>query len=334
MEPYFFGNEKTFRFPEAKIAGQFDNPYFIRSETLPSQTTLFGAVRYLLLNDRDPLFKKYPENYEKRIGQNSFRLSETQPQPFGVIQSMSPVFLQNQDEVFVKTPFDHRKGEKVYTPFHRALLTNEGVAPKREYADDYDAKKGISDSYMNINTGDIVDADAIFRTVTRVGISKKKNEDAFFKKEYCMLIKDWAFGVYLELDLPENEKLSLDPIVFLGQNKAAFRVNFVPEENQITKQLSKILSPYTVYCLGDTYVNSSIYQEFTFAVTQTRDHRTYETKPDRKIVKDSLLHKLIRAGSVFWLDPNMPEEKDINKLFAHPNAVTIGMNQIIINYKK
>ena len=92
-EPYFFGNEKTFRFPDTNIAGQFDNPYFIRSESLPAQTTLFGAIRYLLLNDRDPAFESYPENYEQRIGKDSFRITDTKPQSFGIISGISPVFL-------------------------------------------------------------------------------------------------------------------------------------------------------------------------------------------------------------------------------------------------
>ena len=333
-EPYFFGNEKTFRFPDAKIAGQFDNPYFIRSETLPSQTTLFGAVRYLLLNNRDPSFTSYPKGYEQRIGANSFRLAQEAKQNFGIIHEMSPVFLQNPDGIWVRTPFDHANGFSAYMPFHRAPLNGENESPKREYADNYDVKKGISDSFMNIKTGKIVEADEIFRTVTRVGISKKQNDDAFFKKEYRILNAGWSFGVYLSLELPESETLSLDPVVFLGQNKAAFRVDFVREDSTITKQLLAILPPNTVYCLGDTYANSDIYPKFTFAVTQTRDHRTYETYPDKhpkgRIGKDGILYKLIRAGSIFWFDPDQLSEEEIAALFAHANAETIGMNQIII----
>jgi hypothetical protein len=329
-EPYFFGNEKTFRFPDAKIAGQFDNPYFIRSESIPSQTTLFGAVRYLLLNDRDPSFASYPENYEKRIGPNSFSLIQTEKQKFGIIHAMSPVFLQNADGIYVKTPFDHLAGEKIYTPFHRAPLTADGVVPKREYADNYDVKKGISDSFMNIGTGAVVDADVIFRTVTRVGIDKKKNDDAFFKKEFRMLNPGWSFGVYLTLDLAPEDAPELDPVVFLGQNKAAFRVTCTPEDDRIAEQVYAILPPNTVYCLGDTCADSDIYPKFTFAATQIRDHRMYETKPDGRIGKGSILHRLLRAGSVFWFDPASLNEADIAALFNHPNARTIGMNSIII----
>ena len=85
-----------------------------------------------------------------------------------------------------------------------------------EYAENYDAKTGISNSYMNIDTQKIIDGDEIFGSVTRVGIDKKKNDEAFFKKEFRTLKKGWSFGVYLTLDFKEDETLQLDPVVFLA----------------------------------------------------------------------------------------------------------------------
>ena len=340
-EPYFFGNEKTFRFTGEKIAGQIDSPYYIRSEVLPAQTTLFGAVRYLLLNNRDPYFQSYPADYAERIGANSFTLKQTEKQKFGIITEMSPVFLQNAGDIYVKTPFDHKSGESVYTPFRRALLSTSEVTPKREYAENYDAKTGISDSYMNIDTRKIIDGDEIFGSVTRVGIDKKKNDEAFFKKEFRTLKKGWSFGVYLTLDFKQDETLQLDPVVFLGQNKAAFRVEYIQEENPIDDRIRAILPPHTIYCLGDTYVKSDVYQNFTFAATLTRDHRMYETLPDNKgtesgqktkrICRGNILYKLLRAGSVFWIDPELQNIADIIEPFNHLNAQTIGMNSIIVN---
>ena len=347
MEPYFFGNEKTFRFTGEKLAGQFDSPYYIRSEILPAQTTLFGAIRYLLLNNRDPYFQSYPTNYEERIGPNSFSLKQTKKQNFGIISKMSPVFLQNAGDIYVKTPFDHKSGESVYTPFCRATLTAPKSSSKREYAEDYDVKAGISDSYMNIDTRGIIDGKEIFDSVTRVGIDKKKHDEAFFKKEFRILKAGWSFGIYLTLDFKQEETLQLDPVVFLGQNKAAFRVEYVQEnvkdaqeENQIENRIRAILPPHTVYCFGDTYVKSDVYQNFTFAATLTRDHRMYETLPDSKetesgqkterIRRDNILYKLLRAGSVFWFDPELQNITDITEPFNHLNAQTIGMNSIII----
>lgn len=360
-EPYFFGNEKTFRFSGSSYSDQYDNPYFIRSEALPSQTTLFGAVRYLLLSNRDPEFASYPENYEKLIGKDSFRITDTEVQEFGKIKNMSPAFLQfrkasvavpkadtiyPEDGIYVKTPLDHCIGNDIYTPFKRAPITEESECPKREYSEDYNAKKGLSDSYMNIETGKIIDSSEIFKTVTRVGISKKQGEDAYFKKEFYMLSDGWSFGVYLDHDFDDEYMHKLDPVVFMGQNKSAFIVECVPEENELKKKVSEYLKSNTVYCLGDIYVNSSIYSNFTFAVTLTRDHRAYETIMDkdnshRRICKGSKLHKLIRAGSVFWFDQSLlnAKRKDgIEEIFEHSgnqkcqfmNAKTIGMNQIII----
>ena len=49
QEPYFFGNEKSFTYPGQKNGGQYGNRYYVKSEQTPSQSTLFGALRYLMI---------------------------------------------------------------------------------------------------------------------------------------------------------------------------------------------------------------------------------------------------------------------------------------------
>ncbi|MEG2717669.1 MAG: hypothetical protein RR961_10055, partial [Eubacterium sp.] len=50
-EPYFLGNERTFSFGDNKDKQQRSGKYHIESDKIPSQTTLLGTLRYLLLGD-------------------------------------------------------------------------------------------------------------------------------------------------------------------------------------------------------------------------------------------------------------------------------------------
>lgn len=52
LEPYFFGGERTFGF--GQMSGQIQK-YYIVSEKTPSQTTLFGTLRYIILKQRNAL---------------------------------------------------------------------------------------------------------------------------------------------------------------------------------------------------------------------------------------------------------------------------------------
>lgn len=70
LEPYFFAGEKSFGFGKKKK--QSYNNYFIRSELFPTQTTLLGTIRYLILKKYNLLTTKDYSNekeQEKHIWQ-------------------------------------------------------------------------------------------------------------------------------------------------------------------------------------------------------------------------------------------------------------------------
>ena len=333
-EPYFFGNEKTFRFPDHAVEGQFDTPYFIRSERTPSQTTMFGAVRYLLLQNRLPDFSGYPEGYEKIIGEKSFMISDPS-QTFGKIQKISPIFLQLDADtdpgypkgLYIPTPLDHNVTavSKKYTPYSRWDLKDG-----RQYAPEYDPKGFLPDGYMHPETGTVVPGKDIFTSTVRVGIDIVKKEKAFFKKEYAMLQSGWSFGIYLTVE----DKLEIpgDRTVYLGQNKATFLVDYTEEECALPTltDMNAIPDEGCIVCLSDTLADSSIYANASMTITKIRDHRALETVYQEKnrqprFRKDSVLYKLIKAGSVFWY--NTPEKRDqLLQNLQNAHCAVAGMN--------
>jgi len=345
MEPYFFGNEKTFSFDPKTPA---DNRYFIRSERMPLQTTVLGALRYLLMPVKNPGYRYTQAQQlqnEAVIGPASFQM-DGEKQSFGAIEKISPLFLVNGQEKYVRTPFNHNtKAAQRYTPLCSPceVISDQGIL---WFYPDFSAKDGIADSYMNTRDGSLVKADSIFSSNVRVGISKGQKEKGFYKKQRMSLEKGWSFGAYVTLD---SRRIEEDPrakaalaalkegtVVHLGQNKSVFAVRIREEANTLAEDVSRLLQPGVVYCLGDAHVSGSVYTPCLFAATQLRDYRAYRTVFVRKenedayigtVRKEAYLYKLLCAGSVLIPKP----EEDIHSYFKNENCQQIGFNIIVPN---
>lgn len=345
MEPYFFGNEKTFSFDPKSPA---DNRYFIKSERLPMQTTILGALRYLLMPMKKESYR-YSNLEQMRnsaiIGPASFSMDGPE-QDFGVIRQISPVFLMNNGQKFVRTPFDHcvKADRKHYTPLCdcETVMTERG---EQLYFKDFSAKTGIPDSYMNVQSGELVEAEEIFHGIVRTGINRGRTERGFYKKQFIRMERGWTFGAYasLDLDILETDpdaKAALSAMmkgttVFLGQNKSAFSVRLLPEEDTLAQTVGKLLRPDVLYCMGDACVDGDVYARCRFAVSQTRDYRAYQTvfsrNPDTSytgsVRKNARLYKMLRAGSI--LIPDLSRET--LAYFRKEQLLKIGFNVTVLN---
>lgn len=325
MEPYFFGNEKNFKYPGQKNSGQQSNQYFIKSELVPSQTTLLGALRYILLPVKKSDYSYTDDEKElnnNTVGKESFDFSSNEKQCFGKIKEISPLFLVRDDDIFVATPFDHINGKKSYTPFseYKSTMTPDG---EYFYNEQFSAKEGVTASFMRLEDGKIFEYTDLFTAESRVGINCSSNENGFFKKEYVRLSKDFSFAVHASFD---DDILIEDATVFLGQGKSVFKVNFMEQENKVRQMLQKHLRNDVVYCFGDSFVHSDVYKNSMFAITKTKDYRAYTTQ-DGRVKKGSVLYKTLCAGSIF-----IP--KDINMFincFQNQNAQQIGYNNLVSN---
>ena len=357
MEPYFFGNERTLNYPDSQ--SQYQNLYFVRGENTPLQTTLLGALRFMLLqkhgrgpNDFKPLEKKE----ENLIGKNSFNPEIKQGQGFGVIKKLSPVFLTDAIGIhYIPAPMDHNLADKEkntddyteYAPF-RQYQTMETADGTKLYTADYDLKKGLASGFMSLADGGI--HDDLFSGALRVGINRREQENGFFKKEYKRLKTGFSFAVYCDLDeawetMPET--------VFLGQGHSTFRVqaenaddhagieqetlDFFRRRHSLCGRGKK----YTLlYCLGDSFLLSAaeedrekgLYDGLLFAVTDTRDFRSMQTKAEDGVrltrSKQSVLYHLMKAGSVLIAENDRAARVWLNR-YQHANAETIGFNTFV-----
>ncbi len=192
LEPYFFGGENS----------DIDKDgYYIKSEQFPSQTTLFGVLRFLGI--RNPqLDYSIGEEDKKRIGEHSYRFSPKDDN-YGQIKSISPLLLyrkskkngdnkgknkdkgKNKNNLYIRMPFAS------YSTFLEGnivpqLQTCTWLKNKKEWGlQEYEAKIGFNKAWCSGK--DVVTDEELFGKTAVVGINKQQDLDAFFKKEKVML---------------------------------------------------------------------------------------------------------------------------------------------------
>lgn len=104
LEPlgsFFFGGEETFGSQD----GNSKN-YYARSNYYPQQTALLGMLRYQILAKEGKLGKQPSNVIRELIGEKSFIVDEN-PQIFGHIKNLSPVFLIDNNEYYIPQALDY-----------------------------------------------------------------------------------------------------------------------------------------------------------------------------------------------------------------------------------
>ncbi len=368
VEPYFFGNEKASAFPvKDGNASPSVSSYFIRSEDIPSQSTILGALRYLFLAHKNPDFKYTEEqaaDNAKAVGPASFDIASEDVQKFGLIRKISPVFISGNDKdgkevSLIPTPMDHnRKDSKetrksdpqaklYYSPFNDYLPITTAEEQKL-YANDFDVKEGLEKSFVSLSDGEIYKKEKIFEADLRIGINRATQNDGFFKKEYKMLKEGFAFTVYAELEVAtDNEIISRSQCIFLGQGKSAFSVRFEKSKDELFASAESFLKSYSrtnesdrktnasysfFYCLSDTFVSSFDTKKITFCAIDTKDYRAFRT-----VFKDKEKFRFttVKKGNELYrlLKAGSiiitKDEEDFELINRNENANRIGFNSII-----
>jgi len=322
LEPYFLGGERIFEF----VGG--NRHYFIRSLNTPSQTTLFGVLRYLGIAKHSNDFTLSGEDVIN-IGKNSYALSD-QSGSYGRIHKISPLYLlEGQDRYYIRAPFDHNldAGVKQYMPWNNYSGEIQTVHGIRRYPLDYKAKAGIVDGWLCLSDKTI--RDDLFTGITQTGVDKKNRKEAFFKREYKLLASGFSFTFFAEVD--ECFTCHNNTVVFLGQKKSPFTAESIKGPRVKEPDQPAILRKGFAYARSDVYIKGDIkdiYKNCLFICAQDRDFREFITiysKGVRQLnrYKKNNLIKLISAGSVFW-----PNDYDAFKTAVdNPHASVAGFNQ-------
>ena len=364
LEPYFLGDDRSFQYGELKI--QRAAGYISHSRITPSQTTLFGVLRYLGIKTPDPDFKLDCQDIEN-IGKSSFNLPKPNADGFGRIISVSPLYLyDNNGQYYVRTPFDHNnKGNYTsYEPWEKYTEFIPTGCGQRIFPEDYDEKSGLEDSWTCLK--DLSLHSKLFKRVMQVGHEKKGVSEAFYKKERVVIHKDFSFAFIAEVkDGFYKEPAETDPkspekrVVYLGQDKSTFLAEIITDFTEPSFCLLRNqIKTNTVYALSDIYiqpevkitkgetVNSNnenekdkmrkLYSLCNFVCAQSIDFRVFRTDYSLKLphgkrfIKEPELIRLIAAGSVFIVN-------DLNRfkeLCHNEHAEKAGFNQLLEGSRK
>lgn len=357
LEPYFFGKETYTIVNERKDLERNRTKYFIRSDELPTQTTLLGTIRYCLL-EKVNSNHTISEKDKKVIGDKSFKIDNNEVQDFGYIKKVSPMFLIKQEETrekIIPLPLDHdtsqQNEDKIYMPFkeYKRIQTTQG----EKYIPQYDAKSGLASGFIDLLTEKIIDEE-LFQHIERSGNAKGKDEEGFFKMEYVQLKKEYAFATYVHIELPDTSKPLENKIAYLGKKKSTFLITFekvdgmeieysdkYEDESKYLEALQRLHKDSTLQkdglniymAVSDCYVSQKIYEKCKWAATTIRDYKVMINSKNAYggyYKKEAVTMHLIRAGSVFVVSNDEKVEflKYMNDGKEQLNCKKIGLNQI------
>lgn len=350
LEPYFFGNEKSSTYDTDKDRTQKSGNYFTRSEEKPSQSSILGVLRFLFLEHRRNDFKYTKQekiDNARAVGKSSFDMKEVNEQDFGIIKSLSPIFLYDGKDYFIKMPFDHQQvnkdmiGNEKYTPFSYDSCLIKTTVGEKMIPTDFNAKGGITEDYVNLSTGAV--ETRIIRSVVKTGIKTGADTDSFFKKEYKYLRKEFSFACIAEIDHKEQVIKKLEKeIVYLGQGKSAFSVSFESMDNKskLDDAIHAFLDSYHKsveigYAVSDCLIDSNIYNNCSFVCVKTKDYRSFITNLNsdnhfKRFERKDVLYTLIEAGSVFVAQ----NQNEFTEKLENKNCQKIGYNKIIFGGRK
>ena len=270
LEPYFLGGERNALFEDSTL---FSQSYFIHSLDIPSQTTLFGALRYLILEATGRLITDWNDPGQRSkaaeaVGRSSFSFEKSTD--FGALKGISPLFLVDAPASACEDIASHAL---VPAPMN-AVLDDEGklagllkveappegvhLSGGQLYAADYDVKNGPCTGWLSLSTGQVHGSRELFESVTRVGIDTTRTDDqddAFFKKEckeLSPLLQEHGggFACFADIDLKAVPDLDSGPetldgkrsTVFMGQDKSTFAVEFAPCSEKVYEALKESVS--------------------------------------------------------------------------------------------
>lgn len=254
---YFFGADGSFR------EGLENAEYFISSREFPSQTTIFGVLRYLNLihkKDWEKYSEKEREENKKAVGSRGFSMEgaieeKDKVADFGLIKGISAVFLNEDNieaqinKIYVPLPKDASyESSSGYSSFISDSKEMVETIKGKKLIPDYNAKKGIKKGFISIDKGIKADAHAVSEEDLEIidsvfecrvkgaiklnrDIEDEKNKEpisSLFKKKYVKLKQDpgkkeYSFGVYAEIEGDDVEK-KLTGIVGMGLGSTPFKV--------------------------------------------------------------------------------------------------------------
>ncbi|MFZ5985766.1 MAG: type III-B CRISPR module-associated Cmr3 family protein [Bacillota bacterium] len=336
VESYFFGGENAFGYQGD------DTSYYLRSNVLPQQTAILGMLKKIVLEVTVAIKPDwdYDESQKDKIRDLIGEIPKFDTGYFGCgkIYSISPLFLLNSGEVYLKMPFDGLLSKETYIPATAGFIKGAEIKKLGDdkkipfiYPEGVDAKTYVKDAWINVGDGSIIEQQEIFEYENRVGIRKPRSrgfvaEDGYFEMDYVNIKNSFELAFYAELDKEIAEKLieSQQVVCTLGAERSTFRARIEPADDSfkdISNSFRKVVSPLyhserdpkRIILLSDAYYPDYERRPWYMGFTRTTDFRyicmtDYGRKYDKpggyeelRFEKPQKLITMLSRGSVMYI---------------------------------
>lgn len=372
VEAFFFGGERTFEFYDENHKEKLQNN-IIKSSMFPQQTSILGMLRKEILNIKKLIKEDWnykdsdKERIKKYIGSESFNI-EKEEQDFGIIKKISPVFLAKIDNekynFIMRVPKDHNKSSDKECKYIPLKFSAVGYRCNFEQSvhipSDYDGKEGISNDFVNIETGEIIKSEDVFKVDDYIGIrlvddKKITEKNSFFRlvkyKLNCDCNKDIRFVFTVGIDeslFDKNEKIDgYKSIVSLGGEGSYFYINFKKVDYDITEKIKflkyKCKNEFykKIVLLSDAYISKEIYKKYCeYSIAESIDFRNIGRNDYKKIKgnyyknfkKTECRYSFLEKGSVLFVKND--KVKEFMKDIYNKNLKKIGYNYLYMEENK
>ena len=277
---YSFGSDRRFSFVGKNNYSEDEYaPYFIRTNRVPEQSTVFGMIRYLILVSNGIQLNQdfqYDENTRDKIkaliGEKSFSLNGG-VQSFGKLEKISPIFLRkNSKEVVIPNPFNNKQGREGIDQFEPIILEEEITLPTSfgeialPKSKEYNPKEGYGDGYYNINTGCLEGIEDIFMTKVATGVRRVTQNDLVKLKQnlldLCKLFVNEDMKQEVS-NLDKNSNLSLTE--FINNFMDLLEKYNKGEKNHFQEELEKLSQNFDADRLFKREVHQ-LHKDYEFGV--------------------------------------------------------------------
>lgn len=311
IENYFFGGEVTLG------EGSKQN-YFVKSNLLPQASAVLGLVRYEILRQHgllsyDASDDKVKEEVCRLIGERGFDL-ENPAATYGIIQSLSPVFLTDGQEFYTPMPLDQGYPVRIDKNI-RCFFTEPTDEGKEQDAkglpiiEGYDGKSYSNYKYWCNTRGEYSEeTSSFFKFSEQIGITKnkkKENEkDAFFKQQLVQLTSHLCMTFTVETTHPLEEGSYILP---WGGNRSMFRVTICSTDIDFTELFAPLHRDGRLFALGDAYLE------------ETARKTTTQSAVADILSADNYQYEACREKSDFIWGENKPFRHIINSVHQKHN---------------
>lgn len=256
---FFFSGERSFKFNGDDKEGI---NCLARSKKFPQQTSILGMIRKEILIINDLYSEKWDYDDKKKkyikdlIGEKGFNLIANneniikEEQDFGIIKNISPTFLYDGRNYYIKAVKDHKihDDNKKYTPleFGNSVKTPSGKHIK--LPKNYNSKDGVCSDFMRLRDGKIFKSENIFIEDEKIGIKRNTSgvteDKAFYKQIGYRLANSSIKDIPEELDKDKN---------IGGEFEFSFAFNIDVDDSKLNKNLDGYTSTVSLGAEGSTF---------------------------------------------------------------------------------